>query len=194
MIRSAGLMICLPSWVLAVPAAQADGQGRGDQPAILTHDDYPDLIARKEAVSTVAGSAVLAVEKTDGRSGQALGFDRSAARYFETVERLRRPPNHGEWREVAISAPMDGWASLPRSNGLRIIRAMVRLRVANNRADRWATGISIRIIRACGQHGRRLRRERPKGWETLFKKLARCYQQENRNLGRRRLRIVGQIF
>jgi hypothetical protein len=106
-------MIGLLFWVVAFPAARSAGQGPGDLPAILTHDEYPDLIACKEAVSTIAVSTLLAVEKTDGRSRQALRLDRSVGRFFENFEKLRRPPNHVEWREVAISAPMDGRILFP---------------------------------------------------------------------------------
>ncbi|MGF1620672.1 MAG: hypothetical protein ACFCUR_08670 [Rhodomicrobiaceae bacterium] len=88
-------------------------QGPGDLPAILPHDDYPDLIAHEEAVSTIAVSTVLAVEKTDGRGRQALRLDRSVERIFEKPETPRRPPDHIERREVAISAPMDGWTRFP---------------------------------------------------------------------------------
>jgi len=106
-------MIGLLLTVLAVPAARSAGQGPGDLPAMLTYDDDPDLIAHEETVSTIAVSAVLAVEKEDGRSRRALGRDRFAGRFCEQNVKLRQPPDYVKWREVAISAPMNGWTRFP---------------------------------------------------------------------------------
>jgi TRAP-type uncharacterized transport system substrate-binding protein len=82
-------------------------------PAILTHDDYPDLIAPEETVSTIAVSAVLAVAKLPERSERYARLDRLVDRFFTNIEELRKAPNHAKWREVTVSAPVNGWTRFP---------------------------------------------------------------------------------
>jgi TRAP-type uncharacterized transport system substrate-binding protein len=91
----------------------SDSLQRDYLPAILTHDDYPDLIAAEETVSTIAVSAVLAVAKTPERSEQYAKLDRMVDRLFTNIERFRKPPNHAKWREVTLSAPVNGWTRFP---------------------------------------------------------------------------------
>jgi TRAP transporter TAXI family solute receptor len=82
-------------------------------PAIMTHDDYPDLIARDETVSTIAVSAVLAVKKTPAGSEPYAKLERFVDRLFSEIDRFSAPPNHVKWREVALSAPVNGWTRFP---------------------------------------------------------------------------------
>lgn len=86
---------------------------RNSLPAVLTHDNHPDLIGPEETVSTLAVGAVLAVEEKDGRSTRALRRDRFYECFVEHIEKLRQPPNHVKWREVAICTPMNGWTRFP---------------------------------------------------------------------------------
>jgi TRAP-type uncharacterized transport system substrate-binding protein len=82
-------------------------------PAIMTHDDYPDLIAPDETVSTIAVSAVLAVKKTPADSEPYAKLQRFVDRLFSRIDRFSEPPNHLKWREVALSAPVNGWTRFP---------------------------------------------------------------------------------
>jgi TRAP-type uncharacterized transport system substrate-binding protein len=91
----------------------SDSLQRDYLPAILTHDDYPDLIAPEETVSTIAVSAVLAVAKVPERSERYAKLDRLVDRFFAQIEEFRKPPNHAKWREVIVSAPVNGWTRFP---------------------------------------------------------------------------------
>lgn len=82
-------------------------------PAILTHDDYPDLIAPEETVSTIAVSAVLAVAKVPERTERYARLDRLVDRFFTKIEEFRKAPHHAKWREVVVSAPVNGWTRFP---------------------------------------------------------------------------------
>jgi TRAP-type uncharacterized transport system substrate-binding protein len=91
----------------------ADTLQRDYLPAILTHDDYPDLIAPEETVSTIAVSAVLAVAKVPERSERYAKLDRLVDRFFTNIEEFRKSPNHAKWREVVVSTPLNGWTRFP---------------------------------------------------------------------------------
>lgn len=82
-------------------------------PAVMTHDDYPDLIAADETVSTIAVSAVLVVQKLPANSGRYAKFERFVDRLFSRIEQFQEPSNHVKWREVALSAPLNGWTRFP---------------------------------------------------------------------------------
>ncbi len=93
--------------------AFSSGLQRDYLPAIMTHDDYPDLIAPDETVSTIAVSSVLAVTKMPSDSERYAKLERLVDRLFSRIEQFRRPPNHVKWREVALSAPVNGWTRFP---------------------------------------------------------------------------------
>ncbi len=78
-------------------------------PAIMTHDDYPDLIAPNETVGTIAVSAVLAVLNVKPGTEQYKKVSRFVERFFAHLEDLRQPPRHVKWQEVNPSLPLTGW-------------------------------------------------------------------------------------
>lgn len=82
-------------------------------PAILTHDDYPELIAENETVSTIAVSAVLAVAKSPPKSERYRKLERFVDALFGKIDQFRMPAHHAKWREVALSAPLAGWTRFP---------------------------------------------------------------------------------
>jgi uncharacterized protein len=78
-------------------------------PAIMTYDDYPDLIAPNEAVGTVAVSAVLAVVNIKPGTEQHRKVSRFVDSFFANLEKLRQPPRHLKWQEVNPALPLSGW-------------------------------------------------------------------------------------
>lgn len=82
-------------------------------PAIMTYDDYPDLIAPNETVSTIAVSAVMAVFNSPPRSERYRKLERFVDSFFGKVEQFRHPPYHAKWREVTLSTPVAGWTRFP---------------------------------------------------------------------------------
>ena len=90
-----------------------EGLQRDYLPAIMTHDDYPDLIAPNETVSTVAVSAVMAVTKSPPKSERYLKLERFVDRFFSKFEQFRERPYHAKWQEVTLSAPVAGWTRFP---------------------------------------------------------------------------------
>jgi TRAP transporter TAXI family solute receptor len=78
-------------------------------PAIMTHDDYPDLIAPNETVGTIAVSAVLAVVNVKAGTEQHRKVSRFVENFFANLEKLRQPPRHAKWQEVNPALPLTGW-------------------------------------------------------------------------------------
>ncbi|MEJ2227196.1 MAG: TAXI family TRAP transporter solute-binding subunit [Alphaproteobacteria bacterium] len=79
-------------------------------PAIMTHDDYPDLIAPNETVSTIAVSAVLITGASSPKSPGYKKLTRFVERFFSRFDELEEKPNHTKWREVNFKLPISGWA------------------------------------------------------------------------------------
>ena len=90
-----------------------EGLQRDYLPAIMTHDDYQDLIAPNETVSTVAVSAVMAVYKSPPKSERHQKLERFVDRFFSKFEQFRERPYHAKWQEVTLSAPVAGWSRFP---------------------------------------------------------------------------------
>jgi TRAP transporter TAXI family solute receptor len=78
-------------------------------PAIMTNDDYPDLIAPNETVGTIAVSAVLAVVNAKPGSDQHNKVSRFVERFFAHLDELRQPTRHAKWQEVNPALPLTGW-------------------------------------------------------------------------------------
>ncbi len=91
----------------------ADELRRDYLPAIMTHDDYPDLIALNETVSTIAVSAVMAVFNSPPQSERFRKLERLVGGLFSKFMQFRQPPYHVKWREVTLSAPVPGWTRFP---------------------------------------------------------------------------------
>jgi TRAP transporter TAXI family solute receptor len=79
-------------------------------PTIMTHDDYPDLIAPNETVGTIAVSAVLAVVSAKSGTEQHRRISRFVESFLANLDKLRQSPRHVKWQEVNPYLPLTGWA------------------------------------------------------------------------------------
>lgn len=87
----------------------AEGLQKDYLPTVMTHDDYPDLIARNETVGTIAVSAVLAVANSRPGTEQHRKVSRFVENFFGKLDRLRQIPRHVKWHEVNPTLPLTGW-------------------------------------------------------------------------------------
>lgn len=78
-------------------------------PVIMTHDDYPDLIAPNETVATIAVSTVIAVPVSKPRTEEYIKTSRFVTNFFSKFERLKEKPQHAKWQEVNVYATVAGW-------------------------------------------------------------------------------------
>lgn len=78
-------------------------------PAVITNADYPNLVAQKEKLETVAGSTVLI---TFNWPRGSLRYGRTAKfvdAFFSKFAELQKPPRHPLWKSVNYAANLPGW-------------------------------------------------------------------------------------
>jgi uncharacterized protein len=78
-------------------------------PAMLTHEQYPGLIAPGQMVPTVASSIVLAVYNWPQGSERYEKLARFVKSFFDNFEKFADPARHPKWREVNLAATVPGW-------------------------------------------------------------------------------------
>ena len=79
------------------------------EPATLTHDDYPNLIAPGEHVDTIAIPVVLAVYNWPRGNDRFRRVERFIDRYFTRFDKLREPSLQPKWKDVNLAAKVPGW-------------------------------------------------------------------------------------
>jgi TRAP-type uncharacterized transport system substrate-binding protein len=78
-------------------------------PSSLTHDHYPELIAKDEAVPTIATRTLLAVYKWPKGSFRYRRIKRFVQAFFDKAEALKHPARHSKWLEMNLAAEVPGW-------------------------------------------------------------------------------------
>jgi TRAP transporter TAXI family solute receptor len=146
----------------------ADDLRRDYLPAILTHDDYPDLIAPEETVGTIAVNAVIAAVKPRPGSRGTAKLNRFVERFFSRLQDLRKHPNHVKWREVSLTAPVAGWTRFPEAEQwLKDNATLSAAQAVSGRDD----GFNVAELRDF----RELSAVDPEKIRSLFEKFSRDY-------------------
>ena len=101
-------------------------------PAVLTSDDYPNLIEPGQRVDTIAVPAVLAAYNWAPNTDRYRRLERFVDAFFSNVAALQKPPFHPKWKEVALHAPLSGWS---------------RFRAAQEWLDRKGVGMASSDVR-----------------------------------------------
>jgi TRAP-type uncharacterized transport system substrate-binding protein len=78
-------------------------------PSTLTHEDYPDLIAKGESVDTIAASSVLFAYNWPKNSDRYRRVDKFVKALFAKFTELQKPPRNPNWREANLAATLPGW-------------------------------------------------------------------------------------
>jgi uncharacterized protein len=78
-------------------------------PSTLTHEDYPDLIAKGETVDTIAASSVLFAYNWPKNSDRYRRVDKFVKALFAKFTELQKPPRNPNWREANLAATLPGW-------------------------------------------------------------------------------------
>jgi hypothetical protein len=78
-------------------------------PAVLTHEDYPDLIAKGEKIDTVAVSCVLIAYNWDKGTDRYQRISRFIEAFFPRIADFQKPPRHPKWKEANLAAVVPGW-------------------------------------------------------------------------------------
>ncbi len=78
-------------------------------PAIITAEDYPNLVAPDETVGTISVAAIMAVHVWPPQSERFHAVSRFTERFFASIDKLQSGSYSAKWREVNIRAPLKGW-------------------------------------------------------------------------------------
>jgi uncharacterized protein len=78
-------------------------------PARLSSDDYPELVQKGEAVSTLAVGSILAVYAWPEGTNRYRKVERFVDAFFSNFNEFLKPGRHPKWQEVNLSATVPGW-------------------------------------------------------------------------------------
>lgn len=78
-------------------------------PAVLTHEDYPELIAKGEKIDTVAVSCVLIAYNWDKGTDRYQRISRFVENFFPRIADFQTKPRHPKWKEANLAAVVPGW-------------------------------------------------------------------------------------
>ena len=84
-------------------------------PAILTHDDYPELIGAGESVDTLSVCTVLVAFNWSGDSIRYKRVAKFVDAFFSKFDAFLQSTRHPKWREVNFAATLEGWHRSPAS-------------------------------------------------------------------------------
>jgi TRAP transporter TAXI family solute receptor len=75
----------------------------------LTHEDYPNLIAKDETITTIAVPDILAVYNWPKGTERRRRVEAFIVNFFKKFEKLKNPPFHPKWKDVNLAATIPGW-------------------------------------------------------------------------------------
>jgi len=81
-------------------------------PSSLGAGDYPRLIGRDQSVPTLASGAMLVAYVWPEGTERAEKIKNFVNKFFDNFDKFRQPPRHPKWREVALTAKVQGWTRL----------------------------------------------------------------------------------
>ena len=84
-------------------------------PANLTHDDYPELIAKGQSIDSVSVCAVLIAFNWSKDNVRYRKVAKFIDAFFDKFAEFQKPPRHPKWREVNFAATLEGWHRSPAS-------------------------------------------------------------------------------
>jgi TRAP transporter TAXI family solute receptor len=84
-------------------------------PAILTHDDYPELIRAGETVDTVSVCTVLVAFNWSGNNIRYKRVAKFIDAFFSKFDAFQKAARQPKWREVNFAATLEGWHRSPAS-------------------------------------------------------------------------------
>jgi hypothetical protein len=78
-------------------------------PAVLTHEDYPNLIEPGGRIDTVAVGCVLFAYNWADDTDRYQRLVKFVNVFFPRLAEFRKPPRHPKWREANLAATLPGW-------------------------------------------------------------------------------------
>ena len=78
-------------------------------PAVLTHDDYPNLIEAGKSIDTVAVGCVLFAYNWPKDTDRYERLEKFVNVFFPRLAEFQKSPRHPKWRETNLAATLPGW-------------------------------------------------------------------------------------
>ncbi len=156
-----------------LPALQA-----GYLPAIITAEDYPDLVAPNESVGTIAVSTVMAMNGAPPQSERFRVLSRFTERFFANIDKFKAGGYSPKWREVDIRAPLKGWQRFPPAEKWLLANTAPTPEPAEPVEPVAAPG--DKKLRRMLQKFVKTQRASSTSQEELFNRFIRWYQQQNK--------------
>jgi uncharacterized protein len=95
-----------------LPIPYTAALGNDFLPAVLTHDDYPELIPERTVVDTVADGAILISYNWPKDTDRYRRVEKFVNAFFSHINFFFQPPHHVKWHEVNLNNTLDGWPRL----------------------------------------------------------------------------------
>ena len=138
-------------------------------PAIITSEDYPNLVAPNESVGTISVASVMAIHNWPPQSERYKVMTRFVERFFSEFERLKGGNFSSKWREVNVRAPVKGWQRFQPAEHWLAANAQAEAQPSPQEAAR----MKIMLQKFVGSQ-----REGTADQEELFNQFVRWYQQQ----------------
>jgi TRAP transporter TAXI family solute receptor len=97
-------------------------------PTKLTHEDYPNIIAKENPIDTLAIPSVLAAYNWPRNTDRYRRVAHFIQAFFSKFPELQKPPRHSKWKEARLMGNLRGWKRFPAAeewltaNGSRLSR------------------------------------------------------------------------
>jgi uncharacterized protein len=140
-------------------------------PAIITSEDYPNLVASNESVATIGVSSVMAIHNWAPQSERFRVMTRFVEKFFTEGEKLKAGSFSPKWREVNIRAPVKSWQRFQPAERWLQANAPARAQPVPPQAAQQLKSMLQRFVES--QQGT------SSDQEELFNQFVRWYQQQS---------------
>jgi uncharacterized protein len=140
-------------------------------PAIITSEDYPNLVAPNESVATIGVSSVMAIHNWPQQSERFRVMTRFVEKFFTEFDKFKGGSFSPKWREVNIRAPVKGWQRFQPAEHWLAANAQPKILPATPQAAQQLKSMLQKFVE--GQQGTSADQE------ELFNQFVRWYQQQS---------------
>ena len=96
-----------------LPVAYSEALELDYFPAKLTHEDYPNLVAKDSSIETVAVASVLAAYNWPRDTDRYRRVSAFIDAFFTKFPEFQKPARHVKWKEANINSSLKGWKRFP---------------------------------------------------------------------------------
>jgi TRAP transporter TAXI family solute receptor len=139
-------------------------------PAIITSEDYPNLVAPNESVATIGVSTVMAVHNWPPQSERFRVMTRFAEKFLAEAESLKKGNFSPKWREVNVRAPVKGWQRFQPAERWVLANAQTKTQAVPQQAAQQLKTMLQKFVES--------QRGSSADQEELFNQFVRWYQQQ----------------